>query len=138
MPEKVMPKETILDTDYATLWYYPEEKIVHHAFHRFIYGQKFRDVLEKGMEIFKKHEAQKWLSDDRKNSALPADDTKWAMEDWFPKVFEAGWKYWAIVMPDKAVGQMNMNRFISMYAEKGLTIELFEDLDEALDWLKSV
>ena len=133
-----MSKETILDTEYATLWYYPEEKIVRHVWHKYIYGQEFRQVLEKGLEIFQKHGAQKWLSDDRKNSALPAEDSKWGMEDWFPRVFESGWKYWAIVMPDKVVGKMNMNRFITMYGEKGLEIELFEDADEALAWLKSV
>jgi hypothetical protein len=132
-----MSKTTIVDTDYATLWYHPEKKIVHHVFHKFIYGEEFRQVLEKGLEIFKEHGAQKWLSDDRNNSALPTADTEWGMHDWFPRVFEAGWRYWAIVMPDKAVGQMNMQRFIDAYAPKGLAIKLFEDPDEALKWLES-
>jgi hypothetical protein len=127
----------ISDTEYATLWYYPEHKIVHHKWHKFIYGQEFRQVLEKGLEIFKQHHAQKWLSDDRANSALPADDSAWGVNDWFPRVFEAGWKYWAIVMPDKLVGQMNMKRFIDLYAEKGLTIQIFDDADEAMKWLES-
>ena len=53
-------------------------------------------------------------------------------------VFAAGWKYWAIVMPDKIVGKMNMKRFIEDYSEKGLTIDIFSDPDEALAWLESV
>jgi hypothetical protein len=132
-----MSKTTVIDTDYATLWYYPEQKIVHHVFKRFIYGQEFRQVLEKGLEIFKQHGAQRWLSDDRNNSALPKDDSEWGINDWSPRVVEAGWKYWAIVMPDKVVGQMNMQRFIDLYATKGVTIQIFDDSDEALNWLKT-
>ncbi|MBK8024548.1 MAG: hypothetical protein IPK19_24750 [Chloroflexi bacterium] len=66
-----MSQTTIIETDYATVWYHPEAGIVHHEFHRFIHGDQFRGVLEKGLEIFKQYGAKKWLSDDRKNSALP-------------------------------------------------------------------
>lgn len=131
-----MSKITVLDTDYATLWYYPETKIVHHQFHRFIYGEKFRAVLEKGLELFKEHGAQKWLSDDRKNSTLPAEDAHWGLNDWNPRVYAAGWKYWAVVMPDKVVGQLNMDRLMKENIKLGLTIKVFEDADEALKWLE--
>lgn len=133
-----MSKSTIQESEYATLWYHPDKKIVHHKWHKYIYGQEFRQVLEKGLEIFQQYGAQKWLSDDRNNSALPLDDSDWGMHDWFPRVFGAGWRYWAIVMPDKVVGQMNMQRFIDSYAKQGLTIQLFEDADEALMWLEGV
>jgi len=129
-------KMTIIDTEYVTLWYHPDNRIVHHLFHKFIYGQEFRQTLERGLEIFKQYGAQKWLSDDRKNSALPTADSEWGINDWFPRVFDSGWKFWAIVMPDKAVGQLNMKRFIDIYAEKGLTIQIFDDPDEALKWLE--
>ncbi len=138
MNEKIMNKITISDTDYATLWYHSDAKIVHHQFHKFIHGAEFRQVLEKGLEIFKENGAHKWLSDDRNNSTLTAEDTTWAQADWFGRVFAAGWKYWAIVMPDKIVGKMNMKRFIEDYSEKGLTIDIFSDPDEALAWLESV
>ena len=133
-----MPKQTMTDTPYATLWYYPEDKIVHHQFHKFIHGAEFRQVLEKGLEVFKENGAQKWLSDDRLNSALPTADTEWGQQDWFPRVFAAGWKYWAIVMPDKVVGKLNMQHFIESYSTQGLTIDIFDDPDVALKWLKSV
>ena len=132
-----MSNSTVLQTEYATLWYHPEKKIVHHEFHKFIHGQEFRQVLEKGLEIFKEHGASKWLSDDRKNSTLTQEDSEWALTDWNPRVVDAGWKYWAIVMPDKVVGQMNMQRFIDLYATKGVTIQIFDDSDEALNWLKT-
>jgi hypothetical protein len=130
-----MSKDTIIDTEYATLWYHPEPKVVHHKFHKYIYGEEFRQVLEKGLEVFIQHNAQKWLSDDRLNSALPPEDAEWGINNWSPRVMGAGWKYWALVMPDKIVGQMNMQRFIDLYAKQGVTVQIFDDPDEALKWL---
>jgi len=133
-----MTKMTISDTEYATLWYHPDHKIVHHQFHKFIHGEEFRQVLDKGVEIFKENGAQKWLSDDRMNSTLTAEDGAWATTDWSVRVMAAGWKYWAIVMPDKIVGKLNMQRFIEDYSKKGVTIDIFGDPEEALKWLESV
>lgn len=133
-----MSKITILDKEYVTLWYHPESKIVHHQFHKFIYGDKFREVLEKGLEIFKQYGATKWLSDDRLNSALPAADSKWGLEDWNPRVFAAGWKYWAVVVPDKVAGQLNINWLMRENIAHGLQVKAFDDADEALKWLESV
>ena len=130
-----MSQTTVIDTDYATVWYHTEPKIVHHAFKRFIYGPEFRNVLNTGLDIFKQHGAQKWLSDDRNNSALPTDDLMWGLDEWAPQVFDAGWKYWAIVMPDKVAGQLTMNRIMKRYIDQGLTIQVFSDSDEALKWL---
>jgi hypothetical protein len=127
----------VLENQYATVWYHPDGKIVHHQFHKFIYGEAFRSVLNSGAEIFEKYGAQKWLSDDRNNSALPADDAKWATEVWNPRVRAAGWKYWAIVMPEKVVGQMNMQRFIQISLEMGVIVRVFSTPDEALAWLKN-
>ncbi|MBK8024547.1 MAG: hypothetical protein IPK19_24745 [Chloroflexi bacterium] len=130
-------KTIVLETDYATVWHYAEAGIVHHEFHRYIHGEQFRGVLERGLEIFSQRSATKWLSDDRKNSALPKVDAEWALNDWNPRVRAAGWKYWAIVMPDKKVGQMNMDWFIREGLKQGLTIQIFDDVDEALKWLES-
>jgi hypothetical protein len=64
--EDFMSVITIEQNDYATMYYHPESKIVHHEFHKFIYGDVFRAFLLKGTETMKKYGATKWLSDDRK------------------------------------------------------------------------
>lgn len=131
-------RETIIDNEAATLYHYPENKIVHHVFHKFIYGEDFRQVLTAGVELFRKHGAYKWLSDDRLNSAIPTEDVEWSMQQWAPQALAAGWKHWAVVMPDKIAGQLNMNRFFKRYIETGLNIQVFTTPEEALEWLMSV
>ena len=38
-----MSKTTILENESFTLWYYPEQKIIHHKFHKFIYDEDFKE-----------------------------------------------------------------------------------------------
>jgi hypothetical protein len=132
MAERV---EKIIDDGTVTLRYYTDRKIVHHELHRFVHGEEFRNVLEKGLELFKKHRATKWLSDDRGNGPITAADAAWATQDWAPRVMAAGWKFWAVVLPEKVLGQMNMRRWIERYAAEGVTVKEFADPDEALRWL---
>lgn len=133
-----MPRMTVLDTEYATLWYYPEQKIVHHQFHKFIYGETFRDVMRNGLAIFQQEGVHKWLSDDRKNSVLPQVDIDWGLQNWFPAMIDSGWKYWALVMPDKPVGKASMQRVVESFTPLGIIIQEFNDPDAALQWLESV
>ena len=133
-----MSPMTVLDNEFVTMWYYPEDKIVHHQFHQFMYGQLFRDALMTGADLFEKNSANKWLSDDRANNALPEEDAEWGRQNWVPRIMKAGWKYWALVMPDKVLGQMNMQRFVKEFSKHGVTVKVFADPDEALKWLKSV
>ena len=131
-----MAKITIFENDYVTLWYYPEKRIVHHQFHKFLHGDPFREALTEGTNTLKQYGAHKWLSDDRQNSALLAEDQEWSDTVWFPKTKAAGWKYWAIILPTKVVGQLNMKRIAKKRTEQGVITKFFDELDEAMAWLE--
>src|SRR5437773_2878527 len=102
---------TIIDTEAVSLRYYPPTKIVHHQIRRFVRGDEFRKLLLQGLRAFRKYGAHKWLSDDRGNGPLTPADCAWAREEWGPRVIAAGWKHWAVVLPAKVMGQMNMRRW---------------------------
>jgi hypothetical protein len=85
-----MPAVTIIDNPFATLWYHPEKRIVHHRIHQFISGKAFRDLLLTGTEVLTKHQATKWLSDDRMNAVLRPEDVEWSHGHWFPQTALAG------------------------------------------------
>ncbi len=109
-----MSEVKIIDNEFASLIYYPEPKIVHHVFHKPISGQEFRNVLDTGAKTLEKYKAEKWLSDDRANLAMPADDTEWSKTNWFPRAVKAGWKYWALVVPTDFMGRVNMKEFVEL------------------------
>jgi hypothetical protein len=129
---------TIMSNENISMWYYPESKILHHQIHQFFFGQAFRDMMNKGVEVFQKYGAQKWLSDDREVSAWAKDDLEWGDADWFPRVAQSGWKYWAIVLPEKVVGQMTVKKLADNYSARGVETRIFSSPDEAKQWLESV
>jgi hypothetical protein len=128
--------QTIVDNERVALRYYPRSRIVHHELRGFVHGQDFRGLLEKGLELFVKHRAIKWLSDDRANGPVKPEDSEWALTSWAPRVMAAGWKFWAVVMPEKVLGQMNMRRKIDSYGRRGITAKAFADPEEAMIWLE--
>jgi len=129
---------TIVDSPYATLWYHPGPGIVHHQIKKFISGQAFRDLLLSGLDVLEKNRAQKWLSDDRFNAVLRPEDVDWSHQFWFPQTVKAGWKYWAIVQPEKVVGQVTMKGLASEYGRQGVTSKTFGDPESALRWLDAL
>ena len=129
--------ETIIDNEFAILRYYPNEKVVYHKFKKFFYGEDLHQVLDKGTEILKEKGAQKWLSDDRDFGALHPDDRAWGEREWNPRTIAAGWRFWAVVVPRSAVGQLSTKALVKMFSELGVEVQAFSDPDEAMEWLRS-
>lgn len=132
-----MSKQMIVDNEYATLWYYPEAKIVHHQIKKYVFGEPLHNLLNKGTDQIKKCGAHKWLSDDRNNGALTAQDAEWTSKVWLPNTAKAGWKYWAIVQPEKLIGQLNMKRHAKVTSDAGVVVKVFNNPDDAMKWLES-
>ena len=131
-----MPAQTIAQNATYTLWYHPEKKIVHHQIHKFIAGPPYRDQLLAGTDLMKKYQATNWLSDDRGNYAQKQDDLEWSETEWAPVTAQAGWKFWAIVQPDKILAQVAMQRLTDKYAKLGVTAKVFSDPISAMTWLE--
>jgi hypothetical protein len=126
--------ETILDNEFACLPYHPQKKIVHHSYHQATSGTEFRELLNTGIETMRTRQATKWLSDNRNSMVLSPEDSHWAMSNWFPRAVQAGWKYWAIVVPENAMTKFNMMEFIDSYVDSGLKVVLFTTPEAALEW----
>jgi hypothetical protein len=131
-----MGRELLLENEFASLWFYSETGIVHHEFHKPISGQAFRDVLLLGLTLFRDGRAKKWLSDDRANTLLPPEDSEWSSGFWLPRMAGLGWTHWALVLPEKRRGQINMMRIIGDVTEKRVVVEAFTDPALALAWLE--
>ncbi len=132
-----MPKVTVYDSPTVTVWCIPEKKIVHHQIHKFVFGQEYRNFLNSGTEAMKKYKATKWLSDDRANTVMPQEDLDWGMANWFPQTMAAGWKYWAIVQPEKVLAQIGMENLVEQFGKAGVKAKFFTEPDEAMKWLEA-
>lgn len=127
---------TVVQNPSVTLWYHPDKKIVHHQIHKFVTGAEFREFLLAGTELLRKHLARKWLSDDRANMVLGKADLEWSETEWAPQAARAGWRYWAIVKPEKVLATVAMERLVTKYAVLGITASFFTDPRDAMTWLE--
>ena len=128
-------KETIVELPGITLWYHPDKRVVHHEVSKYPGAEVLETVLEKGLEVLKKHGARKWLSDDRRSGALPKSHHHWAQNVWGAAAAAAGWKFWAICPPGDLLGSANINRLIDTYSGFGVTVKSFAEPAAAMAWL---
>jgi hypothetical protein len=127
---------TVIENDNFTVWCYPADGIVSHQFHKYCYSDIFREMLTNGLEAFQKYHCTKWLSDDRKFGAILPADKDWADEFWQPKMLAAGWRYWAMVLPEKVTGKMNIEKVVRELEALGIVASYHTDPEVALMWLR--
>jgi len=127
-----------IDNHYASLAYYTDTKIVHHCFHKALDSHHLRVVLNTGIDFLQKYQATKWLSDNREIDPHSDEDTLWINTDWLPRALEAGWKYWALVVPDSVKSKMNMTEFVNWFYDHDVRIMVFVNAEAALRWLENV
>jgi hypothetical protein len=132
------PVVTIIDDETRRLVFYRESKVIHHTIKAPIYGDEFRELLTRGADGFEKNGATKWLSDDRANGAIAPEDNAWADSVWVPRVMRAGFRHWAIVVPQRAIGSLQMRRLSNEFRDRGVDVRLFGAPEHAMAWLESV
>lgn len=127
----------VLDTDFATLWCYPEVGIVHHRIKRPCADRsdELKDLLQAGLDQLLLHDCRGWVSDIRKGGKMRSDIEAWTKTVWRPQAIRAGWKAWAILPPESTVNQLNMQRFVQDYTASGIETSMFSDPDQAIEWL---
>lgn len=133
-----MPTITVLDNEHVTLYYHEDEKIVHHIYHPSIGGNALREALNTGVDLLKQYDATKWLSDNREIAGHTEEETDWINQNWLPNAIDAGWKYWALVVPHSYAARINMNEFVTSFYDMGVRVMVFVDPDEAREWLLEV
>lgn len=129
---------TLIDNQYVTLWFHEDTGIVHHVYRRGIGGDYLKEALTRGTDYLIERKAFKWLSDNRDIEGVTDEESQWIDTVWLPRTIEAGWKYWALVVPESVMGRMNMMQFIESFANRGVMVRVFTDPDKAMDWLINV
>lgn len=128
----------IIDNDYVTLFYHDDKKMVHHIYKADIHGDYLKEALTVGTDQLIKYGAIKWLSDNRATEGHSDEEQAWIDTVWLPRTLKAGWKYWALVLPQNVIGQMNMLHYINSFSERGVLVRVFNNPDEAMTWLEHV
>lgn len=135
-----MSNIVIYNSEYITVEYLPEKKLIYHVIHQPMSDQLdiFKAALNAGTEALERYKLTKWLSDDRKNDSLTDEGSKWAFGDWQPRTLKAGWKYWANVVPEDLAAAGTLIPVIDILFELGLRMRVFTSIEEATKWLDTI
>lgn len=130
-----MAEQIIVENEWITIRFEDVDRYVYHTFHKPIGGEPFRVNMDKGIEILHTNQAFKWLSDDRLNGEFTPEDIGWSLNDWGPRAAAAGWKLWALVVPESMAGRAGMQDIVAAFWAMGVKVAVFTQLDEARAWL---
>lgn len=127
----------IYDSEYITVEYWPEKKLIYHTIHKPIAEQLdiFKAALDAGSDALATYQVTKWISDDRKNGPLSQEGNQWAFEVWQPRTIKAGWKYWANIVPQDLAAAGTLIPVIDVLFSLGLQMMVFTTPEKALEWL---
>lgn len=131
-----LEKEIICDNEFCLMWCIPQKRLIQHQWRKFCYGEEFKSIMTAGAETFRKYKCIKWMSDNRNFSAMHPDDMAWGLAHWAPKMLKVGWKFHAMVLPEKVVGQISSKSMLSWFEERGIRTRIFSDPEEASAWLE--
>lgn len=135
-----MPNITLYNSPYITVEYWPDKALIYHTIHQPMSNQLavFKEALNAGTEGLQKYGVRKWLSDDRKNDSLTQEGNEWSANEWQPRTMKAGWKYWAMVVPEDLAAAGTLMPVIEILFGLGLRMAVFTTLEQAVAWLDKV
>lgn len=130
-----MVLQMLLSNEWATVQYEPDARYIQHTILQDLPPAELRTVLETGLESLQAQGAHKWLSDDRKYVNVTPEALEFTLNSWGPRAAAAGWQYWAMVVPESALGRAGMQEVVEIFYNLGVRVAIFSDLEEARAWL---
>jgi hypothetical protein len=103
----------------------------------YVEGPDFIAGMEGLLKIVEAHRAQKILGDYSNMRVINREDQGYFIQDWAPRAYDAGLRYFAGVLPRGYAAQMSFKAVTDGLTWQGIKIALFEEVDEAQTWLKS-
>ena len=101
----------------------------------FVQGEPFREILEKGLELFKAKKAVRWMIDLSEQSVSALADQEWVAKEFIPRCIAAGVVHNVMVLPESMIAQMGVNRVHTIQNATIIGPTNFFSVEEARRWL---
>ncbi len=129
---------TALSNDYFDLLFHEDTKIVHHIYKSPMDSEHLQEVLSGGTDLMEKYGATKWVSDNRQLvNAFSDEAAEWVNNVWLPRTIKAGWKYWAMVVPQSVIGQADHVKYVESFFNMGVWVTVYTDVQSAMKWIEA-
>ncbi len=107
----------------------------------FLPGDEIKKLMDSGLELWtekrKIHGDIGWLSHLQSPAAFERIDLNWFVNDWSIRASNAGLQYLAVAGPNNEIVKMAFDFFDYNIRVNHVIINLFGNLEPALEWLRS-
>ena len=129
---------TGLSNEYFDLLFHEETKIVHHIYKAPMSSGQLKELLNAATDMMENYGATKWLSDNRLLANTFGDEAAlWVNNVWLPRTVRAGWKYWAMVVPNCVLGRADQQKYVKSIYNSGIWVTIHKDVESAMKWIKA-
>ncbi|MES2765469.1 MAG: hypothetical protein V4642_06365 [Bacteroidota bacterium] len=122
----------------CTTEYDPELQCVITVWHGYASSNQFRAICERALDLVKKHEVKKGISDNRGMKNIAVADQEWVMKDYLPRVLATGYHTSATIVPTDHYAQMTLKELSSKIDDSIVQQKFFKTMNEARTWIKTV
>lgn len=132
-----LDKQVFFESEVAKLYYdaYLNNTVI--IWKRNITTQEYRKAFEAVMQTLKTYKTPGWIADLRNQGVVPDEDQYWFMNTVLAEAVHLGLKRIAAVGFKDLLRENYYKRMIDRTAQTGVTLQVFETLEEASGWMQS-
>jgi hypothetical protein len=137
-----LSQQVFYDSPFITVSWEPELQYVLVKWKKYAEGEDYQVGLNKVIELFQLRNGSLLLSDSRQQGVVSVADQTWTTQEWRTKVGAAGLRKTAILLPEKAIAQLSLNKMLKASAAitdstGDITFQsaYFSDIEQAQAWL---
>jgi len=127
--------EASKETDLYTMGYDDGIDAVVFTWEAFATGEQYREGADDLLEFIKEQDARKLLVNTKGIKAHNDEDQQWLMEEWVPKIIDAGIESSVTVHRDSVVAEMDMEDFYEEMDDFDYESTMTADVEEAREWI---
>jgi len=96
---------------------------------------QFRESCETVLSTLSEKRISRVVMDGGKAKVVAAEDQVWLNTDWVARATDAGYRTCAIVIPKDLFGQMSTRQVVTQADQSKVTIRMFDDTIDAMNWI---
>ncbi|MDB5271707.1 MAG: hypothetical protein JWO58_74 [Chitinophagaceae bacterium] len=127
-----------LRTDIYNIYFDEQEDAVFMEWDGYATSAQFRAGTELMLNVLIKHHASKVLADVKDMVMIGLDDQQWMDTEFLPRAIKFGFKAIAMVKPDSYFNKIAVESISYKVDKEKLTINFFDSLEEAREWLRTL
>jgi signal transduction histidine kinase len=131
--------EIIKDTKHATIFYDSLTNSSGVTWKGNVKGKIFREMALENLGLIKLYNTPNWISDIRQQTENPVEEQKWMIQHIMPQATANGLRRIAVITNKLASRDPDRDQYLEKVEKQskslGLTMQLFDDFDQARNWL---